>query len=55
MRFEWGDPSRRKVKHMVRWWDPVNHDVRITTYGVRLDLNRPDDPRFFDIKARVEP
>lgn len=55
IRIQWGEPAQRKINYRVHWRDPVEKDVKLTTYVVRLDLNSPTDPEFADIKARSEP
>lgn len=55
IRLDWGVADSRKVHHLIRWQDPYDRKVKVTTYSVRLDLNKPDDKEFPDIKARVEP
>lgn len=55
IRLEWGSAASQKVNHILRWWDSVASQLKLTTYSVRLDLNSPTDPEFPDIKARVEP
>lgn len=55
IRLDWGAVESRKVHYNVRWQDPGDAAIKMTTYSVRLDLNKPDDKEFPDIKARVEP
>ena len=54
IRLDWSVAESRKVHHLVRWQDPRDHKVKVTTYSVRLDINKPDDKEFPDIKARGE-
>jgi hypothetical protein len=55
IRLEGDNVASRKVNHIVRWWDEVTSEMKLTIYSVRLDINSPTDPDFHDIKARVEP